>query len=315
MIDAFHARIGREPRSSKLRPPSRRPSIVRRRAALQSLLLMVAIGCLGAGCRRFSPLEPLRPTPAQLGDVIEASELRSPDAATLNAAGDITFGGAGLLSWLRRTHRAGMAYRAPAQFRLRIQNPGAGGHLDIFQDGEQVAVQLPDYSLYAGTVQELSEHARQTGGLEPREIVRAILIEETLREAVSRSSDARPEDVPFQGDALKFQLADENGRRETYTIRRRDGLVKRAVVEVAGGDGKKKVHTVAYKSYQQGPDGRPLPKAFEIKSGGVKLKIEIALAQNGNPVTRFDAPLPPDAFDLEAAPANARPLRELFEAE
>ena len=123
--------------------------------------------------------------------------------------------------------------------------------------------------VFQGTAGELIGLPEFAGGIMPLELVRALLIERTLIEAVesNRAAGLDPANMVFSGEILTVKRFGITGlREESFTVRRRDGLVSEARIEIPSLNGEAtRVYAIRYLKYDL-EDGVPYPSRFEIIS-------------------------------------------------
>jgi hypothetical protein len=274
--------------------------------ALASFLLS---GCVA----KFSPLEPCVPPLQTLGDVAAHLSERSPAVGTCLARGDLVLSGARIDG--KKSFIADIRYAEPQCLRLRGSHLAVGTLFDVFQEGDRISVKL-EKRIFQGSVDELESFPGITGGVEPLEIVRAVLIEQALLEAIERKRAAGldPADVEFAGQTLvlkreaPLETALGRVRNEYFSIRRRDGLVSEARVELPGGDGSSpRVYTIRYLKYDL-EDGVPFPSRFELVCEDPRIRLRVDMEK-----IRFNPELSGKGFDVDARGCEIFPLSRLAE--
>ncbi len=271
-------------------------------------ILAAALCAAGSGCflrpAPFSPLLPISPLPATVGEAIDSARTGWPEPKTFQAQGDLTIQGEGVRG--KERLGANLLYAAPDRARLRASKMPVGTVFEALQIGDAVDIKLNrERLIFRGTIDDLAARPGALGAVRPRDVIHAILIGQRAAAEMDQAKDSARL-ARFDGDRAVLEGADG---MEEYVVRRRDGLIEEARLYEPGGGGRRLALVVEYKRWIE-RDGMVLPSQMEIRSEEPRTRVDVRID-----ATRFDPPLGARVFEMPAEPGvETRPLSELFEA-
>ncbi len=287
---------------SPLKHPFRpiRPGHIMPAALFASFLLC---GCIA----KFSPLEPISPPARTLEDIAVQLDERSPTVQTCFARGDLVLSGADVDG--KKSVIVQINYERPNRLRFRASRLAIGTVFDLYQEGPLISLKQGK-RIYRGTVADLASMPEFAGGFEPLEIVRAILVEEELRRAIRfrGASGLDTSQTFFDGETLDFYWPNAlTGHNETFTIRRRDGLVSRVAIELPPADGRpQRRYTIRYLKYAL-EDGAHYPSRFEFISEKPRIKLRVDVEK-----IRFNPEILDKGFEIDSRGCEILPLTDIL---
>ena len=281
--------------------------------------VLAAYMLLSTGCwlrpTPFSPLPPLAPPPERLGQIMDRLRGRWPPVHTLQGQGELVLSGEGIRgkTWIQAT----ILHASPDRLRFRASRPPLGTVFEILQAGQAVSIKLNrERKVFQGTAEELAGRPELIGGIEPLELARAVLIGESLAEAIDQEAgqDRDPAGLAFQNGCLVFSsIRPAPGghgveRLEEFVIRQKDGLVEEARLSERDGQQWRRRLTIVYRHWEE-RGGRPYPQRFEILADhpATRLDVEVATIQ-------FNPTLSPQVFIMDSKGDSILPLAELFQS-
>jgi hypothetical protein len=205
-------------------------------------------------------------------------------------------------------------YEAPDKFRLRGSRTPIGNLFDLLMVGDQVDLFFNrEGRLFTGTAAELSEKVSLVGGLSPRDLVGAALIQQSLRDWMANPEN--PTVVARRGEFLLVAgRGGDAGLQLFWLVRREDALVREFLMRDAGG---RELLRISYERYQLEDNpavegGRePLPAALRMTVPGTGVSISSTGAQyklNPGLVARaFERPRAEEVYPLSSLAFEAQP--------
>lgn len=187
---------------------------------------------------------------------------------------------------IRRDDRRGsdfftavVMYREPGQLRLGGSRQPIGNLFDVLILGEDVSLYFNrEGRQFVGTTRDLAEKTSAVGGLSPRELLTAVLVQQELRRYLE---DPGPVLVRPRGEGHLLAAARQqpSGRQLLWLVRRRDGLVEEFLVRDAAGNEEIRVRYSEYRLYSHPdrPGMEPLPYRIEMRvpSEGVDVECRV----------------------------------------
>lgn len=279
------------------------PARPRWRFAAATALIALAAGCSLWRADFEAPAEPMAQPPATRAELAEALTDLAPAPASFNAKLSVTVQGAGLKGKHRLTLYG--LYAGPQRMKFKASGSAfVGGLFQMTHQGDEVALHFQkEGEFYRGPARLLDTRPDLLMGFEPRDVVRALLVQHEAVEAMRAIAPDTPPD-PDPESPRHWRVADPavDARLESYRLRRADGLVDR--VDVFDATGRRKL-TVRYREYAR-YDGPLYPRRFEMDfyDTGLRMEAEVERVRE-NPTIR------PGAFSLRAPGAlEARPLTD-----
>ena len=200
-------------------------------------------------------------------------------------------------------------YRAPDKIRFGGSRVPIGTLFDVLLDGDRAVIYFNrEGSLFVGSIDELAEKAEAIGGLSPRDLVSAVLMQQQLLDVLS-SGD--PVTVEPTAEHLLVATRRNSGQQCLFMVRRQDGLVEEVLLRDEQGE---ETLRVRYQEYQLVADQEarePLPSRMklEVRSQGVTIDADV-VEYRLEPKLNDKAFLPPRAkrtYPMKALQFEASP--------
>ncbi|MCC6546395.1 DUF4292 domain-containing protein [Candidatus Sumerlaeota bacterium] len=169
-------------------------------------------------------------------------------------------------------------YQAPDKLRFAGSRVPIGTLFDVLLLGDRAMVYFNrDGNLFVGSADELAKKSSAIGGLSPRDLVSAALIQQQLQSVLE--SD-QPCVVEPQGEGhLLVATQRENSQNLFFMVRRIDGLVEEALIRNADGGEQLRIRYTKYEMVGDPETKRqePLPSEMklELRSEGVVIDAEV----------------------------------------
>lgn len=280
-------------------------------------LAALTIAFLTAGCSAFrsepfAPVAPFASPPATMGELAERVEKYQPLIETLHAQLKAIAQGGNVGG--KQNLRIPLYYRAPDNIAVQVSRSIVGTLFRIYKRGDQVAYfDTRNSQFYRGTIQELEAYPEALEGVQPMDIVRALLVSQEMGRLLRDMPSGAKLETKGSYWALSNpgQIAEVEApgatprppRGEVFLIRPSDGLVQEAYIYEGSAQ---KAHIV-YSRYGYF-EGTLLPSRFELffPDTGLRIGAEVETARpNADvPMTRF--PLePPRDFRGQVLPLAA----------
>lgn len=168
-------------------------------------------------------------------------------------------------------------FQAPDRVRFGGSRVPMGTVFDVLLNGNKAYLYFNrEGKLFAGTIDELSQKTSAIGGLSPRDLVAAVLMQEQL---LSMLRSGTPPEVLESGEHLLVAGRHARTRQDLLLmVRRADGLVEEAVVASAQGEEQLRIRYLAYELVENEDLGtrEPLPSRMrlEVRREGVTIEAE-----------------------------------------
>lgn len=197
-------------------------------------------------------------------------------------------------------------YREPEQFRLRGSRLPIGTIFEVLLSGNEAYLHFNrEGKLFVGTLEELAERSGVIGGLTPRDLVSAVLVQQNLAEWLASPAHR----VVWRDGGEHLLLGSRHpasGRQILWLVRKSDALVREVVIRSPEGVEDLRIEFLRYRleSRGEGP-GEPFPVdfVFTVPLEGIVIRSEGA-----------EYKLAPGLDDRAFAPPRARdvyPIRSL----
>ncbi|MFW5870160.1 MAG: hypothetical protein ACOCVL_00700, partial [Candidatus Sumerlaeota bacterium] len=193
---------------------------------LKAWILLLLLSVLSGCWRSFqSPIQNFDVPPETTGALQQHLQEIHGDADNLFSRARVT---------VSRKHRPGKyravfysIYLAPDNAMLKVDDARVGEFFRVVQRGDRVAVSLSqEGEFYVGNIEELENASEALMGLQPTDVARAVRVGSALPEGLASLPDSLP--LPgAEGGAWRLGLTSDGKRMEIYTVRRKDGLVRR----------------------------------------------------------------------------------------
>lgn len=268
------------------------------RSALLVTGCWIALLLMGSGCRSRVPVEFISPydeTTIQSGRVsvnnLEELRLALADRTAhheqLWVRSDVTIEQEGRSG--RDFFTALVLYQEPDFFRLRGSRVPVGTIFDVLLRGDQATLHFPrDGMMFVGDINTLAEKASLIGGLTPRDLVSAVMVQHHLSGILN--DPGRRIAWSDRGEKLLLGARHrESGRLFFWLVRKSDGLVEEMLVRTPAGREELRVRYLRYALLERG-DGpvEPFPtdyqfilpdEGIEISSAGSEYKLDPGLSE------------------------------------
>ncbi|MCC5875851.1 MAG: hypothetical protein JJU11_06500 [Candidatus Sumerlaeia bacterium] len=269
---------------------------------------------MGSGCRSRVPVEFVSPyDPAQvatgslavhsLDDLRETLAARTRHHEQIWMRSDVTIEQEGRSG--RDFFTALVLYQAPDMFRLRGSRVPIGTVFDVLLRDDQATLHFPrEGRMFVGGIDTLAEKASAIGGLTPRDLVTAVLVQHHLSELLNDPSRR----VVWSDRGEHILLAsrhDGSGRHFFWLVRKEDGLVEEMLVRTAIGREELRVRYLGYLLIAN-EEGEPEPfpsdlqffvpgEGLEISSAGSEYRLQPGLSPRA-----FEQPSAREVYPLAA---------------
>lgn len=260
----------------------------------------VLLLALAAGCSRGPRREFLSPYPAGAAVAVSRAEDVAPRLAETASAHPLLWARADLVISIegrkgRDLVTATLLRREPGDLRLRGSRAPIGTVFEVLLDAEGRAWLYANREdrLFEGTRQQLREKLGAVGGVEPEDLVHAILVQQRLREFLADPAGWGIED---KGDAFLFARRDPAGRQLFWRLRKADGLVEEYLVRSRSGIPLLSVRYTEYRLVDVRGRMEPLPWRFQVRVPASRATIDAKL--DGY---KIDPPLRDKAFAVPEA--------------
>jgi hypothetical protein len=267
-------------------------------AAVCLAILLATTGCSSLVFR--SPIEPFATTPNSAKDLVKRYETLQKDVTTLESRMDVVLKGKDIQK--KQKFELRLRYRKPDGILLNGHHRVAGDFFWISQLGDRVGIYIKDEKLfYHGTTADLDAHPAAFYGLRPVDLVRAFLVNEEVLGLLQK----QPNGALPTATATHWSVSADRpgGQRETYTLRRRDGLVDK--IEMTGPDGSVRFE-VDYRAYDlQGAD--LFPSRFRVRIPATNTTLDVTLERLQRDMDEPDERFPQHSLNPEA---SELPLKE-----
>ncbi len=154
-----------------------------------------------------------------------------------------------------------VAFKAPAQLRLRGSRAPIGTVFEVLLDGNDAGLYFNrEKRLFIGTVAELLEKAEMLGGMTPMDLVSAVFVLQNLRDWYGAAMTMIERDL---GQHLLIGSRVPSGVQFLWLVRKEDGLVRELLIRSAQGD---PLLRIKYQEYRMvgNPDRFEEPMPFKF---------------------------------------------------
>lgn len=263
---------------------------------------LVVLLLMGSGCRSRVPVEFVTPyDPVQIAtgavSVQSLDDLRAALSARTNhheqlwVRSDVTIEQEGRSG--RDFFTALVLYQEPDMFRLRGSRVPIGTLFDVLLREDQATLHFPrEGRMFVGDIDTLAEKASAIGGLTPRDLVTAVLVQHHLSALLNDPSRR----VAWSDRGSHLLLASRHhgsGRHFFWLVRKDDGLVEEMLIRTPLGREELRVRYLGYTLLGDGEGGpEPFPTDFQFVVPGEGLEISSAGSEY-----RLNPGLSPRAFE------------------
>lgn len=168
-------------------------------------------------------------------------------------------------------------YREPELFRLRGSRIPVGTVFDVLLSGDEAYLHFNrEGQLFVGTLEELASKAGLIGGLTPRDLVSAVLVQQNLSEWLASPMHQ----VAWRDGGEHLLVASRhpaNGRQILWLVRKDDALVREVLIRSPRGEEELRIEFLRYQleSADEGA-AEPFPAdfVFTVPGRGVVIRSE-----------------------------------------
>ena len=272
------------------------------------VFVVLAAALLVAGCSAFrtepfAPVAPFGTPPATMGELAARVEKYQPPIETLHAQLKAIAQGGNVGG--KQNLRIPLYYRSPDNIAVQVSRSLVGTLFRIYKRGDEVAYfDTRNSQFFRGTIQELEAYPEALEGVQPMDIVRALLVSQEMGGLLRNMPPGAKLEIksPYWALSNPGQARETEApgitpprppRGEVFLIRPSDGLVQEAFI-YEGSTQKAHIIYSRYGSFE----GSLLPSRFELffPETGLRIRAEVETARpNADvPMTRFPLEPPRD---------------------